>query len=120
MEIKKITEAILVGGVLAVSMTASMNANAAVVAIASAATAQSQNVPVASLAFLQQAANITLSANTALAYDGDTTAAGVQAMNSKGMLTFGGSTAGGAVKACAPGTSMAFAAPSTATISTGC
>ncbi len=119
MEMKKVTEAILVGGVLAVSM---MNANAAVVAIASAATAQAA-VPVATSAaggYVVSAFNLTLSAHTSLAYDGDPTAVGVHSANAKGMHTFGGSTAGGAVRACQTTSVSVPTATTVSSISAGC
>ncbi|GAB3268487.1 hypothetical protein [Chitinimonas naiadis] len=119
MELKKATEVVILGGVLAVAMTASMNAEAR--AIGSSATAQA-NVSITSGeagGYVVSPFAITLSAHTALAFDGSPTQAGVKSMNSKGMHSFGGSTAGGSVTACEI-SSIAFAAPTTASTVTGC
>ncbi|WP_432723349.1 hypothetical protein R0381_001152 [Jeongeupia wiesaeckerbachi] len=115
----KVKAALLAGGVVAISMTSSVFA--AATAVTSAATAQT--VSVASSAaggYVAEAFKLNVSANVAMSYDGDTTAVGVKSGNSKGMHTFGGSSNGGAVKAC-ESTSIANPAASlTATITAGC
>ena len=111
---------VVAGGVLAISLMTPMMADAASVAITSAASAQSVAVTSgAAGGYVVSDFNLNVSAHTSLAYDGNTTAVGVKAANSKGMHTFGGSSNGGSVKACET-TSVATPSVSTATIATGC
>lgn len=111
---------VVAAGVLAINLMAPMEAQASATAITSAASAQT--VAVASGAaggYVVSGFNLNISAHTSLAYDGDTTAVGVKAANSKGMHTFGGSSNGGSVKAC-ESSSVATPSVSTATITAGC
>lgn len=100
MEIKKITEAVLVGGVLAVGIMASPEAKAAT-SISSTSTGQTIQVTAgAASGFVQTDFKLTLSANTSMQYTGDNTAIAVNAAHQRGMHHFGGSTYGGSVSAC--------------------
>lgn len=120
MDMKKTTEVVVTGAMLAISLTAPMNAYAAGASIASTPTAQTVNVSASAAGgYVVEAFKLNLSAHTSLAYEGDTTAVGVKAANAKGMHTFGGSTNGGAVKACET-SSVATPSVSSASISAGC
>lgn len=100
MEMKKITEAVLVGGMLAVVITASSEAGAAT-SVSSSSTGQSVAVTAGSAnGFVQTDFNLMLSANTSMQFSGDNTAIAVNAAHLRGMHHFGGSTYGGSVKAC--------------------
>lgn len=90
---------IVAGGVFAVTLMAPMMAEAAAVP----SSASSQTISIASGAaggYVVESFSLNVSAHTALDYIGGPTVVGVKAGNSKGMHTFGGSSAGGAVKAC--------------------
>jgi len=102
MEIKKLTEVIVVGGVLAVAMAASLDANAAAVSIAASSTGQSGISVTSGSAggYTLAPFVLTLSASVSMQYDGDTTGAWVNTANARGMHTFGGSTTGIAPRAC--------------------
>ena len=111
---------IVAGGVFAITLAAPMMAEAAATDIASAATAQTQAVASgAAGGYVVEDFNLNLSAHTSLSYDGNATAVGVKAANSKGMHTFGGSSAGGAVKACET-SSLTAPTATGATITAGC
>lgn len=110
---------IVAGGVFAITLAAPMMAEAAT-DIASAATAQTVSVAASAAGgYVVEAFNLNLSAHTSLSYDGNATAVGVKSANSKGMHTFGGSSAGGSVKACET-TSVTTPSATGATITAGC
>lgn len=118
MDMKKTTEVVVTGAMLAITLTAPMHAYAE--AISATPTAQTVDVSASAAGgYVVEAFKLNLSAHTSLAYNGDTTAVGVKAANAKGMHTFGGSTNGGAVKACET-SSVATPSVSSATISAGC
>lgn len=101
MDMKKTAHIVLTSGVLAVGLTTALQANAAGTSITSKASAQTVDVASgAAGGYVVEAFKLNISAHTALTYDGNTTAVGVKTGNSKGMHTFGGSSNGGAVKAC--------------------
>lgn len=112
METNKIVEALILGGVLVVSLgsqTAAAQANACADGTATA---------VAVGTFVQQAFTPKCSAGVNVSVNqGNATTAGVKGMSKKGMHNFGGDVAGGNVKACET-TSVAYSAPSAST--TGC
>ena len=108
MEKKQIAQALMVGGVLVLSMAQ----QAAFAAAADACTnGAPSTVAGATDKFVQQgfmpkcSANVTVSAN-----DVSTTLFTVKSMSTKGMHSFGGSSEGGAVAAC-ENSSIAYAAP---------
>ncbi len=113
METNKIVEALILGGVLVVSL-GSQTAAAQVDACAEGAPKK----VTAGTNFIQQeftpkcSAGVTVSVN-----DSSTIAAGVHGMSKKGMHSFGGDVVGGSVKACET-SSVADKAP--AASATGC
>jgi len=123
MEIKKGTELVVMGGVLALSLAAPF-AEAGTAASTGVATASTATVTTgAAGSYVLEGFNLNISANVALSYDGNTTAVGVKSGSLKGMHTFGGSSNGGSVKQCecASVASSAIAGSvAQVTISVGC
>lgn len=94
MESKRIVEALMLGGVLVVSM-ANQTANA------TAACTDGVASQVSAGTFIKQAFNVKCSASVDVDYaDVNDTLATVKGMSRKGMHSFGGSTEGGSVKVC--------------------
>ena len=117
MEKKQIAHALMVGGVLVVSMAAQQPAFAAVTVACNQGTAA--EVAGATTNFVVQAFTPKCSANVDVSFnDISTTKATVKSMSSKGMHNFGGSSDGGSIKACET-QSVAYAQP-TAGASDGC
>lgn len=115
MESKKIVEALMLGGVLVVSM-ASQTASAS--PICNNGTAGT----ITAGSFIQSVFPVKCSSNVTVDYvDSSAVLAVTKGMSAKGMHSFGGSTEGGAVKACET-TSITFATPTagTTTGSNGC
>lgn len=114
MEKKQIAQALMVGGVLVLSMAQQVASAAAVNACSDGLAVQ-----VSTGAFVLQAFTPKCSASVDVSFnDVDATKATVKSMSRKGMHNFGGSSEGGAVKAC-EATSVAYAAP-TAGETDGC
>ena len=105
METNKIVDALILGGVLVVSLGSQT-------AIAAAASACSDGTYIQQGFTPKCSAGVYVSVNDATA-----TTAGVKGMSKKGMHNFGGDVVGGNVKACET-TSVAYSAPSAST--TGC
>jgi len=100
MDLKKTTEVIAVGSVLAISVLAAVDANATL-AVTSASTAQTVAVTAgAAGSYVVTAFNLNVSANTSVGFNGNPTQVAVQSANVKGMHHFGGSSQGGSVSAC--------------------
>ncbi|QDQ26273.1 hypothetical protein FNU76_07810 [Chitinimonas arctica] len=123
MQVKKSTELVVVGGMLALSLISSY-ADAAAVVISDSPTSQTATVATASAGgYVLEEFRLNLSANVKLAYDGDGQAVAVKTGNKKGMHTFGGSSNGGSVKQC-EATSLASSAvlsgAATVNVSAGC
>ena len=107
MESKKIVEALMLGGVLVVSM-ASQTANATLVCTDGVANTAGVT---AGSNFVKQTFFVKCSANVDVdVVDSTPTLAVVKGMSRKGMHSFGGSTDGGSVKVCET-TSISYAAP---------
>ena len=115
MESKRIVEALMLGGVLVVSM-ANQTANA------TAACSDGTASQITAGSFVKQAFNVKCSASVDVDYvDSSGTLAVVKGMSRKGMHSFGGSTDGGSVKVCET-TSVSYTAPTAGTTagSNGC
>lgn len=107
----------MLGGVLVVSM-ANQTANAT----AACTDGVANTAGVTAGSFIKQAFNVKCSASVDVDYvDASDTLAVVKGMSRKGMHSFGGSTDGGAVKACET-TSITYSAPTAGTTagSNGC
>jgi len=99
MDKMKAAEVVVLGGVLAVSLLAPLNANADV--LSSAPSAQTQSISAsAANGYVVTGFNLNMSSNVSLGFDGNTTQVAVKTANVKGMHTFGGSSQGGSVAAC--------------------
>lgn len=113
METNKIVDALILGGVLVVSLGSQT-------AIAAAASACSDGTAAAVSAgtYIQQGFTPKCSAGVYVSVnDATATTAGVKGMSKKGMHNFGGDVVGGSVKACET-VSVTFAAPTAS--ATGC
>lgn len=117
MELKKITEVVIVSGVIAVAMS---NANAA--AISYSAGASSQQLPVTSGTnnYVLEAFKINLSANVAMQWYADVNTAAINTASTRGMHTFGSSTAGVAPRACESSSVSSPTPPAPTNVSLGC
>lgn len=117
MELKKITEVVIVSGVLAVAMS---NAYAA---SSISALSSSQQVAVTSGeggGFVLEAFKINLSANVAMQWASDINTAAINTASTRGMHTFGSSTAGVAPRACESSSVSGPTPPAPTSVSTGC
>lgn len=113
METNKIVDALILGGVLVVSL-----GSQTAFAEAANACADGTAAAVAKGVYVQQAFTPKCSAGVNVSVNqGSATEAGVKGMSKKGMHNFGGDVVGGSVKACET-TSVTYAAPSATT--TGC
>jgi len=119
MDLKKTTEVVAIGSVLAVTLLT--QAHAAGTSIAATATAQPQAIAAgAANSYVVTAFTLNISANTSLAYDGNTTQVAINTANSKGMHTFGGSSQGGSVSACQTTSVQTPAANASLSLTNGC
>jgi hypothetical protein len=117
MDIKKTTEVVVMGSMLALTMAAPLNAYAAT-AIAPALKATTAAIPTGS--YVLEAFTLNISANVGMQYDAENpTMVAVTTANQKGMHTFGGTSNGGSVKQC-EATSVATPTAPLPNISLGC
>jgi hypothetical protein len=119
MDTKKIAEAVLVGGVVAISLAQPVFA-ADNYALAASASGSTQAITSGDFAgYVQIPISVFTSSNVAASIVGDITGVGVNTASTKGMRTFGATTAGGAVVSCQT-TSVSAPTPGTPTSSSGC
>jgi len=119
MDKMKAAEVVVLGGVLAVTLMAPLNANATLVSSTPSAQTQSISASAAN-GYVVTGFNLNMSANVSLGYDGNTTQVAVQTANAKGMHTFGGSSQGGSVAACQTASVSTPVATSPSPTGTGC
>lgn len=119
MDSKKIAEAVLVGGILAISLSQTASA-ADTFSLTASTTGTTQAIASGDFAgYVQVPVSVFTSSNVGASIVGDITGVGVSTANIKGMRTFGSSSAGGAVVACQT-TSVSAPVPHTPTPSNGC
>ncbi|MGQ5524753.1 hypothetical protein ACUHMQ_16035 [Chitinimonas sp. PSY-7] len=117
MDMKKTTEVVVMGSMLALTLAAPLNAHAAETKIAATTKAKTETVGTGT--YVLEPFTLNISANVAMSYDSDATRVAVTTANEKGMHTFGGTSNGGSVRQC-ESSSLSAPKPSTPKLDTGC
>ncbi|MGQ5524087.1 hypothetical protein ACUHMQ_12605 [Chitinimonas sp. PSY-7] len=116
-DLKKKTEVVIMGSILALTVMAPLNANAGKVGFTAVPTARTAYFPVGD--YVLEEFTLNVSANVAMNFNHDQTGAAVTAASNKGMHTFGGTTHGGSVKQC-ESSSLANPVPGIPDLTNGC
>jgi len=116
MDIKKATEVVVMGSMLALTVAAPLNVQAGTIS----AQNKAQTAAISTGVYVLEPFTLNISANVAMQYeDTDPKVVAVTTANQKGMHTFGGTSNGGSIKQC-EASSVAAPVPPKPDLTKGC